>query len=333
MKKAIRGVVLTLVIALLLSAFAVYLVYMDRQSRLSQPETAPSTEAVISRPAQTEATGQETTEPTEEQTAPPEPFTVTASQVVVADGLTGEILYTKDSGYQKVYPASVTKLFTAYVALQHLSPYQVITAGKELEFVEKDSSVAFILEEQQLTTTMLIEGLLMCSGNDAAYILATAAGREIAQKWSLSPARAVEVFVEEMNRQAQELGLHDTHFMNPDGYHMGGHYTSLEDLVRIAQLAMDTPTIARCVMINKKDMVFVSGETITWSNTNLLINPRSKYYMPNACGLKTGHTDQGGYCLLSAFRQINGYLIVGVFGSLTSDDRFEDTITLAKFFG
>ena len=129
------------------------------------------------------------------------------------------------------------------------------------------------------------------------------------------------------------MGLTHTHFMNPDGYHMGSHYSSVEDLVKIAQAALENPVIARYAGTLRDDVTYVSGETNTWKNTNALLDPESPYYREDACGLKTGSTDEGGNCLLSAFRKEDGYLIVGVFGCPYTENRFEDTLLLADRYG
>lgn len=240
---------------------------------------------------------------------------------------TGEgMLFEKTTASGKVLPASVTKLFTALVALEYLTPDTYVTAGSELDFVAWDASEAKIEEGDTLSVDMLVEGMLLPSGNDAAYVLAAAAGRKIGG--DLSAGEAVAVFVREMNKTARQLGLTHTRFLNPDGYHVGGHYSSLEDLVRIGQLALDTPEIARYVSVSEDEVTFASGETRFWENTNELLHPQSDYYRSDTCGLKTGMTDAAGSYLLAAFRREEGYLIVGVFGCPGFDDRFDDAVLL-----
>ena len=256
-----------------------------------------------------------------------------AIQAVVYDTAAGEYLFEKSNSSGKVYPASITKLFSAFVALQYMDAETLITAGSELDFVAADASVAVISRGQTLSVSMLVEGMLLPSGNDASYILATAAGRKIAGDPELSPPEAVQVFVDEMNTVAKSLGLRDSHFMNPDGYHVGGHYSSIPDLLKIAQLALESPIISQHVSIFRDDVVYASGETNSWENTNVLLNSDSDYYREDVCGLKTGYTSQAGNCLLSAFRREEGFIIVGVFGCKEPEQRFEDTITLIEQFG
>lgn len=284
--------------------------------------TVPQTEPPVT-------TVPEETEPQPTEDPVPE---MTATMAVVADGTSGKILYSRGDLHAKVYPASVTKLFTAFVALQHLDPQDPCTAGSELDLVGAGSSMAWIYRGQTVTAEMAVQGMLMNSGNDAAYILAAAAGRKIAGDENLGAAEAVKVFVQEMNDQAAALGLADTHFCNPDGYHDDEHYTSLNDLVVIGQLSMVNETIRKYAAMAEGDVTYKSGQTNHWVNTNSLLHEDSPFYEPTAVGLKTGHTSGAGYCLLSAFRRDEGYTIVGVFGSATYDHRFRDTLLLGNAF-
>ena len=320
-----RCAVTVLVMALLLALVCPSVpVFAEETAAGTSPETTES-----SHPEETaEETTEETTVP-----VPRDENGLTARQAVVYDSATGQILFSKEISTGKVFPASITKLFSAFVALQYLSPDQVVTAGEELEEVAPDSSVAYILQEQSLTVAMLVEGMLLPSGNDASYILATAAGRKIAADPELEYHQAVQVFVDEMNRTARDLGLDGSHFMNPDGYHMGSHYTSLPDLVTIARLALDNPVISHYVHLCRDSVVYASGQSNTWHNTNQILDPESEYYRADACGLKTGYTDAAGNCLLSAFRKGESSLIIGVFGCPHQENRFQDTLLLADRFG
>ncbi len=228
---------------------------------------------------------------------------------------------------KRLYPASITKLFTAYVALQYLDPEDVITVGDALDMVGYGSSVANLAKGNQLTVSQLVEGMMLPSGNDAAYVLAVAAARaQLGTQKSASGA--AKHFVDLMNQHAQQEGMTGTHFCNPDGYHNDNHYTTPADLITLAQLALSVDSIRQCVGIVKDTVTFVSGETVEWENTNALLNPESEYYCPEAIGLKTGKTNRSGYCLLAAFELEGQYVIIGVFGGAHEQDRFQDTVAL-----
>lgn len=252
------------------------------------------------------------------------------SHVFVYNCAEEEMLYCSTDARSSLYPASITKLFSAWVALQYLQPEQRIQAGRELGLLQPGSSTAHISYGSVLTAEMLIEGMLLPSGNDAAYITAAAAGRAIAGDENLAAAAAVEVFVKEMNRQAEDMGLKGTHFENPDGYHAPGHYSCPRDLAVIGTLALENPVIARYVRCAADTVRFASGEKCTWRNTNRLLNPESEYYCPGAIGLKTGYTKEAGNCLLAAFETEKGALLAGIFGAESKTSRYENAVKLME---
>lgn len=252
-------------------------------------------------------------------------------QLLVYDATNDKILYTNTREGPKLYPASTTKLFSCYVALQYLEPSDVLTAGEELKLVKPGSSKAYIGRGHQMYVQTVVEGMMLPSGNDAAMVLAAAAGRRIAEDNSLTPEEAVQVFVQEMNRMGKELGFERTHFSNPDGWHSGSHYTCLNDMARIAKLALEDPTISKYMRKSRDEVVFLSGHTATWENTNLLLNPEEGYYRGDAIGMKTGYTRQAEYSLMSAFKCHDGRkLVIGVFGYADENLRFREVIELAK---
>lgn len=250
-----------------------------------------------------------------------------AKQYFVYDSKANTFLLSSGQPTTKVYPASITKLFTAYVAMQHLHPSTKITAGDALDFVVPGSSVAKIKRGDVLTVEQLVEAMLLPSGNDAAYILACAAGRAVKNDSALSAGAAYKAFVDQMNAQAISLGMTGTHFVNPDGIHDPNHYSTFGDLAILGKLALENETILKYAT-KSKDQVTLHGQTIEWKNTNKLIDPRHSYYCPHALGLKTGQTPDAGSCLLSAFRYEGKELIIGVFGCPEEEDRFDDTLQL-----
>ena len=276
------------------------------------------------------ATTEETTQATEPWMTVPTDRALTAKQAFVYDCQTDKFTYLMGKETDRVYPASITKLFTAYVALQFLEPEQQITAGSVLDLVGAGSSVAGIEKGNVLTVEMLVEAMLLPSGNDAAYILADAAGKVIRGDESLSPSKAVEAFLKEMNGQARSLGMSGTQFTNPDGYHSPDHYTTFADMVKMGEKVIENRTIMQYAVVSKETAVFESGEEQKWENTNKLVDPTSAYYCSFATGLKTGQTPSAGSCLLSSFDCGDKQYIIGVFGCPEIEDRFVDTLQLLK---
>ena len=254
---------------------------------------------------------------------------MTASHWFIYDCQAKAFLTTSGDPEAPVFPASVTKLFAAYVALQYLQPEDTLTAGSELELIPEDASVAGLKEGDQLKVSQLIDAMMLPSGNDATYVIATAIGRMLAEDTQLEPEAAIARFVEQMNRHAALVGLTDTHFVSPDGWHDEGHYTSMEDLVKIGMLAWTHPVISQSAATTVSESLSMDEErSLQWYNTNLLLHEAQDLYCPYAVGLKTGFTTPAGQCLLSAFEAEGRKILIGVFGCPNSYDRYAETLLL-----
>ena len=239
------------------------------------------------------------------------------------------IIFTKGEG-KVVHPGSTTKLLTALYSLTILSPGEIITPGDELELVKEGSSIAYIHSGHKLSVEMLVEGMLLPSGNDAAYVLAAAAGRKLANDQTLTGKSAIEIFMNEMNGYAEEIGLCGTNFTCPDGDAEATHYTTTEDMVIISRLALENNLIVKYASMPKDDVVYASGHTNTWYNTNKLLDPNSIFYSQYAIGLKTGSLDDE-YCLVFAFRFDDGReYIAGVFGAENKNTRYKDALAIIE---
>lgn len=292
-----------------------------------------STPALDSTAGSTDAALTEDTETLQEITwmTFPADRTLTAKQYFVFDCTAGMFTVLSEDADTRIYPASITKLITACVAMQYLNPDDVITAGEALNLVAAGSSVAELEKGDTLTASQLIGGMILPSGNDAAYVLATEAGRILLEQPGADAKTAVAAFVDRMNEYAQQVGLTGTHFANPDGIHKENHYTTYQDLVTMAQLSLqNTSLMEYCATSNAT--VEAGERTLQWHNTNLLVDPASEYYCPYAVGLKTGQTPYAGSCLLSAFELPETTLIIGVFGCPDIESRFADTLQLLNLF-
>lgn len=269
-------------------------------------------------------------DPNTEEPPVNEVYTLSATNAFVYQMSSDSYLYEKGNMDTPIAPASVTKLLTAYVGLQHLAPDTVLTVGDELSLVDANSSVAGLKKDYQLTVEMCVQAMMMPSGNDAAHVLAVAVGRKIGGA-DLSPKAALEVFMHEVNRFAQNAGMTGTHFVTPDGMDHADHYTTARDMLTLAKLCLQDNTILKYAGTYHQSLTITSGQTLSLTNSNLLLDPYSDFYHRAACGLKTGTTSKAGACLLSLFRKDNNYVIVGVFGCpITPADeyRYQDTLHL-----
>ena len=283
-------------------------------------------------PQETTTTPAETTAATEPAFVaidPPDMEHSTATHIFVYDAGNEQMLFTLGDQKQRIAPASLTKLFTAWVALQYLDPGELVTVGEEAGWIAKDSSIAAVSEGCRLSAGMIMQGMLMQSGNDAAYAIAVAAGRAIENNQTLAAKPAYDIFIAEMNRRLQEQGFLDTHFVNPDGYHDAEHYTTAADLLGITLLAISEPLIREYCGIEKAVVHYESGQEYTWKNTNwLLREDMEEYYCPDATGLKTGSTSAAGMCLIASFVTDDTTLIIGVLGCEEMEQRFADALML-----
>lgn len=252
--------------------------------------------------------------------AEPLSLNLKAPQAFVYDCESGELLYRKGES-RVLYPASTTKLLTVLCALEYLEPDEPVTPGDELSLVGAGSSLAYIKPHHTLSVEMLVEGMLLPSGNDAAYVLAAAAGSRI--RPGSTGEEAVAAFLDEMAAYGTRIGLADTHFTCPDGLDGKEHYSTVEDIVLIARLAMQNDLIRRYAALAEDDVVYESGHTNHWKNTNELLQPESTWYHAAVTGLKTGSLDRN-YCLLFSFEADGHSYIAGVFGEQQRNDRYTD---------
>ncbi len=238
-----------------------------------------------------------------------------------------EAVYEK-SAYESIYPASLTKLLTACTALEYVSFDTVFEVGTELNLLNSGSSLCLISQGHSLTLYDLLTGMLVCSGNDAAYTIAVNVAREVSGDEALSDSQAIEFFVGLMNDYAQSIGMYDSHFVNPDGWDNENQYTTVHDLAKIASVAIDNQYIREIVALQSKYVVFASGQNITWSNTNALLYPESEYYCEDAIGMKTGSTPMAGKCLIAAF-DVDGTIFIAISANNQSEqERYESILEL-----
>ena len=229
---------------------------------------------------------------------------------------------------KRIAPASLTKLLTASVALKYWDADDIITVGTELELVEPDSSLCMISKGQRLTMYDLLTGLLLPSGNDAAYTIAVATARKVSGRDDLPDRAAVLYFCSLMNDFARELGMRGSHFADPDGWDNDRHYTTVSDLTKIAKYALTVPEIREIVSTRKAYVVFESGESITWYNGNELLFPESDFYCEYAIGMKTGYTDNAGRCIIAAFEKDGKTYIITLVGCTDLEKRYEMVLVL-----
>jgi D-alanyl-D-alanine carboxypeptidase len=226
---------------------------------------------------------------------------VSATAVILKDLSSKTLLYVKDPD-KKVPIASTTKIMTALVASEYFKQTDVlIVYGTSLV---SGSSMGLKLGEE-MTFRSLLYGMLLNSGNDAAFTIAD------------NYPGGKENFIKAMNDKAQSLGLKNTHFENPAGFDGVNHYSSANDLAIIAETAISNSQFAR-VVSTKDTVVFSIDKQIEHplKNLNKLLN------LPGFLGIKTGTTPIAKENLVGLVERNDKKILTVVLGS---DDRFTET--------
>jgi D-alanyl-D-alanine carboxypeptidase (penicillin-binding protein 5/6) len=233
---------------------------------------------------------------------------VSARAYFVVNPSTGEVLAQKRA-WARVPIASITKLMTVIVALDHAKWNDVVRVQREAADVGE--STINLRPGERMTVGDLVKGALIQSANDAADALAdyVGHGNEAA-------------FVQMMNAKAGELGLARTHFARPDGLDARGHYSTALDVTRLAETAMRDPRIRAAV---RERTASISGgrKLHTWNDLLGVFN--------GLYGVKTGHTSAAGWCQVAAVRRNGVTLYTTVLGSPTRSQRNADLAGLLRW--
>lgn len=237
---------------------------------------------------------------------------------IVMDERTGDILFYKNDK-EKLYPASTTKIATALVAIEHGILDELVTVGKEAEPMSGESR-AGLQSGETYPLKDLLYAMMLPSGNDAARTIAVHLGRELSGNPGMGIAEATAYFADLMNQRAKQAGAVNTHFVNPHGLHDENHYSTARDLMMIAREAMQHDLFRSMVNSEYYTAAFSSGSgelsrQAEYNNRNKLLDRNSSHYYEAANGIKTGFTDQAGYCLVSSASQYNADLIAVVLKS------------------
>ena len=251
---------------------------------------------------------------------------LTAQYAVLMDFETGKVLYNKN-GSQKLYPASTTKLWTAYVVLKNVSDLSQVVTVKDLPPV--DGSSMYLRNGESFTVKQLLDGLLVHSANDAAVVLANYVSGSVGE------------FVKLMNMEANAIGAKNTHFNNSNGLPDPNHYTTAYDMALMAREAMNNEIFRE--IVKTKSISFPATKEYPFEryfvNTNKFLTSNDKINYKGeeipikydiVDGIKTGYTDDAGKCLLSSGVKNNMRLISAVFKT-EGDNLYLDSRTLLDY--
>jgi serine-type D-Ala-D-Ala carboxypeptidase (penicillin-binding protein 5/6) len=247
------------------------------------------------------------------------PPTVNAKAAYLLDADTGHVLLNVQ-GQQRLPMASTTKIMTALLTIESADLNKVVTIQQDAvdEVKKNNGSSAQLVVGDQIRLKDLLYALMLPSGDDAAITIADVVAG--------SPAN----FVDKMNAYAQRLHRTQTHYINPDGLTYmtpqgkpdPNHYTSAADLVQLTRLALNNSLFSQIVQLQLYSLpATAQHHAYTWQTTNDLLS-----IYPGTTGVKTGFTEEAGYCLVFSATSSGHHLIGAVMNATTTDanERFVD---------
>ena len=247
----------------------------------------------------------------------PAPPQLAAKSYVLMDAASGQVLL-ENNGDERLPPASLTKLMTAYIGTLKIrsgeigeqDPVPISEHAWRTGGAASGGSTMFLPLNSQATVDALLHGIIIQSGNDASIALAEyIAGSE-------------DAFADLMNKTAEGLGMSNSHFMNAPGLPDPEHYSSAHDMAKLARAI---------IQVDPEHYAIYKQKDYTWNgikqgNRNLLLWRDS-----TVDGLKTGHTEEAGYCLVASAVREDMRLIAAVFGTSSEKSRAAETQKLLTY--
>lgn len=239
-----------------------------------------------------------------------------AKSAILIEAQTGKILYEKNKD-EKYAPASMTKMMSLLLIMENIDNRnlrmdEMIRVSKYASSM--GGSQIFLEENEEMIVEDLLKGITIGSANDATVALAERIGG------------SEEAFVEMMNKKAKELGLKNTSFKNTTGLDEANHYSTANDMAIIAKELVKHKKILEFSSIYETYLRTDTEDKFWLVNTNKLVR-----FYPGVDGLKTGYTEEAGYCLTATINKDNMRLIAVVMGEPTSNIRNSEMSTLLDY--
>ena len=273
----------------------------------------------------TEVTTETTTEHPETTEYPDDPTRepdLVANAAIVMDAASGQVLYEKNS-QEKKYPASITKILTVLIALEHNVDFNATVTMSENAIwgVERDSTLIGLDVGEQVTVKDLVYATMVKSANECAYALAEYVAGDI------------ESFAKLMNERAAEIGCKNTHFITPNGLHDEDHYTTAYDMALITKEALKNETFREIAgtLNYTVPATNLTDETRPLWNGNKMINPAEPYYYEYCEGGKTGYTMKANNTLMTFAKKDGLELICVIMDCDGAKYAYSDTRALYNY--
>jgi D-alanyl-D-alanine carboxypeptidase (penicillin-binding protein 5/6) len=241
---------------------------------------------------------------------------VTGRSSILMDLESGQILFERNS-HERLAIASITKIMTAMVAMDRGNLDSVITVGPEvLDRKKIYGTLIFLAPGEEFTLQQLLAAMLMNSANDAAVAIAKSIGG------------SEEAFIQMMNQKAEDLGLKDTHFINPHGLSEIGHYSSAYDMAIITRSALENSALAAIVKTKEADFPRTQQGMVPnhLQNRNKLL-----WQYEGADGVKTGYTDLAGNTIVASATRNDRQLLAVILKGTSLLDSYNDASVLLDY--
>lgn len=247
---------------------------------------------------------------------------ITAQTAVLVDGDSGRILYDKGM-HARMYPASLTKIMTGVLAVEHGKSSDIITISQNVfKSVPRDTSNAALSPGEQITQDSALYTMFLASANDSAMAIAEHIGGSTAN------------FVSMMNSEAAEMGTQDTHFANPNGLPDPNNYTSAYDLALISRRALQLPELMNYFGAKTYTLPPTNkrAEAVPFTSLHHMLKPYvTKYSYDGVIAGKTGWETMSGWTIVTIARRNGKTLIASVMRSSNQWTSYSDTIALFNY--
>lgn len=260
-----------------------------------------------------------------------------AAAAILVEQSTGRVLYAHNI-HETMFPASMSKILTALVVVEHLDLDDIILVGSEIRNMPAGYATNIHVEGETISVHMLLKALMIRSGNETGRTLAMEVIRRQTGRNDITYNEAKPQFSALLNNKARSLGANDTIFNNPYGlHHYTSHVTTAYDMAIISRAFMDNPALADIVGIHTFEGDSLGGlfhananvREYSWTNTNRLL-PGADFGHPFVNGIKTGFTTPAGHCFAGA-AYFNGLGLVTVVFDSQDPGRWQDTRRLLDF--
>jgi len=244
-------------------------------------------------------------------------ISVDAQGAVLMDAGSGTFLFEQDAN-KKLFPASVTKIMTALIAMESLEDGKISLDDQVIisrNAAGMGGSQIYMEPEETKTVEQLLKAILVASGNDASVAIAE------------HIEGTQEAFVQRMNQRAKELGMKDTNFVNTNGLPVEGHVTSAYDISLMSKELLKHKGIHKWLTTWMDEVVVGKNQSVQQLvNTNRMIR-----FYDGANGIKTGYTSEAKHCLSASATRGNTTFIAVIMGSPTSPIRFSEAAKLLDY--